>query len=287
MVVSTPLGLIEGSAMYGSILTAVDGSLNAHAAARYAIALAQACGATLYVAGVITPEMTGQDEGSLAQSAGALVAESEGTRVPAHLLIERGDVVKTLEGLARTHRIDMVMTASRREDAEHRYFMRTVPQRLMRVLTASLIVVRVVHLGVLAHPRAILVPVLGGPRDHAERTYLVARLARHFRASVIVFHALEAIPRSGGPGAREAGARRVEAVAEELLQAGVEVHFRVVTGPLVGESIMQEAARHRHDLIVMGASQRSLLTKWRRGNPVEDVMRRTPCDLFVCRSHGG
>ena len=55
-------------------------------------------------------------------------------------------------------------------------------------------------------------------------------------------------------------------------------------GPLVGEAIMQEAARHRHDLIIMGASQRSLFSTWRRGNPVEDVMRRTPCDLFVCRA---
>jgi nucleotide-binding universal stress UspA family protein len=273
--------------MYGSILAGVDGSLNAHAAARYALALARACGATLYVAGVITPEITGQDEGSLARSAGALVAESEGTGVPAHLLVERGDVVKTLDGLARTHRIDVVMTASRREDAEHRYFMRSVPQRLMRVLTASVIVVRVVHLGVLAHPREILVPVLGGPRDHAERIYLVSMLARHFRARVIVFHAVEASPRRGGLEAREVGARRAEAVSEGLRQAGVEVHFRVVAGPLVGESIMQEAARHRHDLIIMGASQRSLLAKWRRGNPVEDVMRRTPCDLFVCRSHGG
>lgn len=273
--------------MYHRILTAVDGSLNAHAAARYAIALAHACGATLYVAGIITPEMRGKDEGALAQSAGTLVAETEGKGVPAHLLIERGEVVKTLDGLARTHRIDVMMTASRHEDAEHRYFMRSVPQRLMRVLTASVIVVRVVHLGVLAHPRKILVPVLGSPRDHAERTYLVSRLARHFQARVIVFHALEASAHSGRAVAREAGARRVEAICEQLRKAGVAPHVRVVAHPLVGEAIMQEAARHRHDLIIMGASQRSLLTTWRRGNPAEDVMRRTPCDLLVCRSHRG
>jgi nucleotide-binding universal stress UspA family protein len=33
--------------MYYRILTAVDETFNAHAAARYALALAQACGATL------------------------------------------------------------------------------------------------------------------------------------------------------------------------------------------------------------------------------------------------
>jgi nucleotide-binding universal stress UspA family protein len=71
---------------------------------------------------------------------------------------------------------------------------------------------------------------------------------------------------------------------ERLRAAGSEPQVRIVTGPLIGEAIMQEAARHRHDLIIMGASQRGLFSTWRHGNPVEDVMRRTPCDLFVCRA---
>jgi nucleotide-binding universal stress UspA family protein len=112
--------------MYHRILAAVDGSFNAHAAARYAMALAQACGATMFVAGVLTPTMTDADEGAMAQSAGSLVSEAEARGVPAHLLMERGEVVKTLDGLAHTHHIDVVMTASRRRDVEQRYFLRVV-----------------------------------------------------------------------------------------------------------------------------------------------------------------
>ena len=122
------------------------------------------------------------------------VSEAGERGVPAHLLMERGEVVKTLDVLARTHHIDVVMTASRRHDVEQRYFLRTVPQRLMAVLHCSLIIVRVVHLGLLAHPRQILVPVLGGAFDHAERAYLVSQLAAHFHAKLIVFHTLEAGP---------------------------------------------------------------------------------------------
>jgi nucleotide-binding universal stress UspA family protein len=273
--------------MYHHILAAVDGSLNAHAAARYAIALAQACAADLSVAGVITPPMTGKDEGAMAQSAGGLVSEAEAGGVSAHLLIERGEVVKTLDLLVRTHRIDLVMTASRREDVERRYFLRSIPQRLMAVLTSSLIIVRVRHLGVLAHPRDMLVPIIGGSWNDAERSALVSRLAAHFHAQVIVFHSLEQSRRRGRAVPHEVGARRVRAFVEHLRDAGVAPHVRIVTGPLVGEAIMQEAARHRHDLIVMGASRRSLFTQWRRGNPVEEVMRRIPCDLFVCRSRKG
>jgi nucleotide-binding universal stress UspA family protein len=142
----------------------------------------------------------------------------------------------------------------------------------------------VVHLGLLAHPRQILVPVLGGAFDHAERAYVVSRLAAHFHARLIVFHALEEARRRGQAVPHEAGARQVRTFVDRLREAGTEPQVRIVTGSLVGEAIMQEAARHRHDLIIMGASQRSLLSTWRRGNPVEDVMRRTPCDLFVCRS---
>ena len=270
--------------MYRRILTAVDESFNAHAAARYAMALAQACGATLFVAGVLTPTMTGTEEGAMAQSAGALVSEAAERGVPAHLLMERGDVVKVLNDLARTHHIDVVMTASRRHDVEQRYFLRTAPQRLMGVIRCSLIIVRVVHLGLLARPWQILVPVLGGAFDHAERTYVVSQLAAHFHAKLAVFHTFEQVRRRGQAVPQEAGTRHVGPFLERLREAGIEPQVRIVAGPLVGEAIMQEAARHRQDLIIMGASQRGLFSTWRRGNPVEDVMHRTPCDLFVCRA---
>jgi nucleotide-binding universal stress UspA family protein len=273
--------------MYHHILAAIDGSLNAHAAARYAIALAQACAANLFVAGVITPQMTGKDEGMLAQSAGSLVSEAAASGVSAHLIIERGGVINTLARLVQAHHIDVVMAASRREDVEHRYFLRSVPQRLMTVLASSLIIVRVLHLGTLAHPREILVPIIGGSFNNVERAYLVSRVALHFNARVVVFHALEERHKRMRAVPHEVGAGRVREFVEHLRDAGLAPQLRIVTGPLVGEAIMQEAARHRHDLIVMGASYRSLFAQWRRGNLVEEVMRRTPCDRFVCRSRKG
>jgi nucleotide-binding universal stress UspA family protein len=89
--------------MYRRILAAVDESLNAHAAARYAVALVQACGASLFVAGVLTTTMTGTEEGAMAQAAGSLISQAEERSMLAHLLMERRDVVKTLDVLARTY----------------------------------------------------------------------------------------------------------------------------------------------------------------------------------------
>ena len=57
---------------------------------------------------------------------------------------------------------------------------------------------------------------------------------------------------------------------------------RLIPG-IVGRNITIEAAAKRHDLIIMGASGRSLLQSFVRGNPVEHVLRETPCDLIILR----
>jgi nucleotide-binding universal stress UspA family protein len=48
-----------------------------------------------------------------------------------------------------------------------------------------------------------------------------------------------------------------------------------------GKAITIEAFTKRHDLIIMGASLRSLLEKAVKSSPVEEVLRETPCDLII------
>ena len=51
----------------------------------------------------------------------------------------------------------------------------------------------------------------------------------------------------------------------------------------VPREITIEAAHRRNDLIVMGASERGLLRSIVSGNPVEQVLRETPCNLIILR----
>jgi nucleotide-binding universal stress UspA family protein len=46
-------------------------------------------------------------------------------------------------------------------------------------------------------------------------------------------------------------------------------------------NITVEAFARRHDLIIMGSSRRSPWASLIRGNPVEEVLRETPCDLII------
>jgi len=51
----------------------------------------------------------------------------------------------------------------------------------------------------------------------------------------------------------------------------------------IGRMITIEAFSKRHDLIIMGARQRSMLSSILKGNPVEEVLRNTPCDLIILK----
>jgi nucleotide-binding universal stress UspA family protein len=63
---------------------------------------------------------------------------------------------------------------------------------------------------------------------------------------------------------------------------GVEHEKRFSPG-IAGRSIAIEAASRRRDLIVMGASERGVLDFLLRGNPVEYVLRETPCNLIILK----
>jgi nucleotide-binding universal stress UspA family protein len=69
---------------------------------------------------------------------------------------------------------------------------------------------------------------------------------------------------------------------EHVKKYKVEFEGRLAPG-ITARSITIEAAAKRHDLIIMGASERSMLSSVLKGNHVEDVLRETPCNLIILK----
>lgn len=67
-----------------------------------------------------------------------------------------------------------------------------------------------------------------------------------------------------------------------LKQRDIEHEGRHLPGG-IARNITVEAFAKRHDLIIMGASERSLLASLLNGSPVEQVLRETPCDLIILK----
>jgi nucleotide-binding universal stress UspA family protein len=80
--------------------------------------------------------------------------------------------------------------------------------------------------------------------------------------------------------------QRIPATAElagYLKISGIPYEIKTASGA-AANSITTEAVQKRTDLIVMGASQRSILASIIKGNPVEDVMKSPPCNLIIFKT---
>jgi nucleotide-binding universal stress UspA family protein len=274
--------------MYKRILAAVNEFTNSEIAARYAIALATSCKAKLSFAFVaeerIDKEALRRAEASLER----LFIEAGDRGVEAESVIEKGDTVKKIVELVRKSRIDIVFNATRREDTEMRFFEHTIARDLMIKLPCSVAMVRAVRIA-RGYPKNILVPLRGRMTHLEERAYFVAKLAEAIGSKITLFYSASKISGFLHGEVHLKPVQREKHVPEDLAKFTefldrYEVHHEKRTGyGTISRAITIEAAHRRNDLIVMGASERSLLRSIISGNPVEDVLRETPCNLIILK----
>ncbi|MBI5025429.1 MAG: universal stress protein [Nitrospirae bacterium] len=274
--------------MYKKILSAVNESLNSEIAARYALNLAKTCNAKLYLCFVaekgIKPEVFRRAEEAMQR----LFLEAEEMDIRVESITEEGDPVKRISDLVKKEGIDLVMAATRKEDMEKRFYVKTVSRRLALSLPCSVAVIKVTHTGRI-HPKKILVPMRAAMGYIEERAYFTTRLAKAFDADVVVFYNPKPMTKFFHGEIHltpvEWEARIPEDISHfmEHLDKHRIVHGGKIVPGKAGRAITIEAAAKRHDLIIMGASERSLLSSFIKGNPVEDVFRNTPCDLIILK----
>ena len=274
--------------MYKKVLAAVNEYTNSEVATRYAIAFAKSCRASLSLVFVARPGI-GLDIFRQAESAlQRLFVEAEKNGVDVEGITEKGDPLDKISSIVKKNDIDIVFAATRREDVKKRFFVKTFARELALKLPCSVAMVRVVRMGK-THPGHILVPFRGRMTGLREMAYFTAKLAEGFGASATLFH----LPRSMKkfihgeihlkPVQREERIpAEVEHFLEYLKRYGIPHEKRTSHGSVARE-ITIEASLRKNDLIIMGASERSLLGSLIGENPVEDVLRETTCNLIVFR----
>ncbi len=274
--------------MYKKILAAVNEFTNSEIAARYAIALAKFCGSSLSLV-FVADEKIGRELFRHAEAAlERLFFEARSLDVEVESITEKGDPLEKITDLVVKNGVDIVFAATRREDVERRYFLKTVARELVMKLPCAAAIVRVVRMGK-SYPRNILVPLRGHMTGLEDRACFVANLAMAFHASVTLFHLTSPITDFFHGETLLNPAQREKRLPKDIDQFTdclnkYDIRHEKKTGQgSVSRSITIEAAHRRNDLIVMGASERSLLRSITSGNPVEDVLRETPCNLIIFR----
>jgi nucleotide-binding universal stress UspA family protein len=275
--------------MYRKVLAAVNEHLNSEVAARYAMHLARAAGAKLFLYSVRQPGQTEAAFELARDAAQRLQHRAREIDIDAECLFETGDPVEKIRAIVLAEGIDLVFTATRREDVKHRIIRGgTTARRLLPGLPCSVALVRVVHMG-RTHPREILV-ALKKQIDHIpERSEFTALLAKAFEARVHLFHVTRPVKKFFHGEMHLTPVEWEEKVPPDMSRFighldgyGVDHEKRLSPGK-AGKSIAIEAASRRRDLIVMGASERGIIDQLLHRTPVEEVLRETPCNLIILK----
>ncbi|MDP2799862.1 MAG: universal stress protein, partial [Deltaproteobacteria bacterium] len=137
------------------------------------------------------------------------------------------------------------------------------------------------------HPRNIPDPQKARIYHKSEKAYHTTNMAQGFGSKVFVFHATKPMTRFFHGEIHLTPAqweKRLPGDISDFIghirKYKIEIEGWFSPGATAW-GITIEAAAKRHDLIIMGASQRNLLSAVLKGNPVEDVLRTTPCDLII------
>jgi nucleotide-binding universal stress UspA family protein len=275
--------------MYRKVLAAVNEHVNSEVAARYAMHLARAAGAKLFLYSVRQPGQTEAAFELARDAAQRLQRRAREIDIDAECLFETGDPVEEIRAIVLAEGIDLVFTATRREDVNHHLIKGgTTARRLLPGLPCSVALVRVVHMGRI-HPREILV-ALKKQIDHIpERSEFTALLAKAFEARVHLFHVTRPVKKFFHGEMHLTPVEWEEKVPPDMSRFishldgyGVDHEKRLSPGK-AGKSIAIEAASRRRDLIVMGASERGIIDQLLHRTPVEEVLRETPCNLIILK----
>ena len=274
--------------MYKKILAAVNEHINSEVTARYALRLAKDLSARFYICFVAGKDMSQHERRSAEEAVNRLYSEALELDIQTERIAEMGDPVVEIGKIVRHENIGLVFAATRREDIQKRFYTGTIARSLSLKLTCSVALVRVVHSG-RVHPKRILAPVKARIDHVAERACFATHMARAFGAKVFVFHTPKPIAKFfhgeihlTPPEWEERITPDISHFMGYLKRHEVEHEGRLLPGR-TARNITIEAFAKRHDLIIMGASERSLLAALLKGNPVEEVLRETPCDLIILK----
>jgi len=169
----------------------------------------------------------------------------------------------------------------------------TVSEQLLRHQKYTVVALRVVQPGLLGVVRRLLLPV-AGHRPGTAAAHVLLELLVPTLSDVRLLHVVRVSGRRFRRlSAAQAGALRHDAaprmdILERDIAAGIDLggtHLDIavrVSDNWASEALI-EAAHMRADLIALEASTQTLATPMKFGDPVEKILRNTPCDAAIYR----
>ena len=169
----------------------------------------------------------------------------------------------------------------------------SVAELLLRSHQCPVLALRVVQPGLLGLPHDLLLPLAGHPDGFDRLEPILRRFAPQLRR-LHLLHALLVNPLAQphqGAARRaqllENGHRYLDGVhghlAEKLALPHCAVDCQVLLATDPTHQILVEASRLKAQMLLLGASERSLAHRVFHGRTLEQILRDTPCDVGIYR----
>ncbi|MCA9973474.1 MAG: universal stress protein [Anaerolineales bacterium] len=290
--------------MFHTILVPLDGSKLAERAVPAATAVAATPGARLLLLRVVPPlamrvdpqlyeQLTHQREDEAAAYLRRIQANLAAAHVAADVRVVHGPVAETLLHIAQEEPIDLVVISSHGRSGLTRWVYGSVAEKLLHAPICPTLIIRA-QVDETGFPRRhVLVPLDGSPLAEqalppaqAVAQTIGARLTlvRVVQAAHLLIETqtmkqqadyLESLEESEA-------VTYLEQTADRLAKAGTAVSTHLLVGQ-AADAIIDYAAAHDVDLIVMSSHGRSGLERWVYGSVTEKVLRGATCATLIIR----
>ncbi len=268
--------------MYLKILVAVNGSFNSEIASHHAVAIAATYNSELVVLAVDTGEIETE---ILSSSVIRIVNRAKKYSVNARGIVRKGELIKTILATVYAEHADLLVTATRHSD--YRLFVRSTAQELMQKAPCSVIAVK--PAGIAQEGKSLLLPIERRqyvPID--EQIMLTAGLAKFYNLRVELLNVIEQrqwyeIPWETLHKIRSHGEESLMPILNALKEQGIEAEVRAVVTEKSKDAILKEVAFGRHSILIISASKVNIVKHAVAGNPVEQIVSGSRCDVLVWR----
>jgi len=275
------------------IILAHDGSLYGDWVARYALRFAAAeTDRTLLLLHVLD----GRIDPPLAESRfKALASEAEETAITVHseLLPVGKSVYRTLRQAIPLDPEALLVCGTRVKPRRQAFLAGSVAEPLLRTHQCPVLAVRVVQPGLLGLPHDLLLP-LAGHQAGLDRLWPVFRrlapqLRKAYFLQAIQVTQLAQAHASLGRKAQlhQNGELYLDRLIAELETRITDPSFSVERRVLLtgdwAHQVLVEGSRLKAQMLLLGASERSLAQRVFHGQVLERILRETPCDVGIYR----
>ncbi len=276
-----------------NIYLAYDGSINSDWIAKYAINMAENNGIRkinlIHVDdGIHSPEAITQKIAVIEDQAASFGVELSASTLP----LSENVLLSLLDCIPKSE-ASLCICGTRSTSRGRGYLAGTISEKLLRCKHFNVFAIRVVKPGILGLPRQVLFPLSGHPRGVQGAMSLFALMAPHVKKiyllrvmyiSSLWFRYMSA---SRARSIRKSGTAYLDRILEELdrsfADTGLFIDGKVVLSDDWIKEILIYANRVKAQMIIMGASDRNLPSRYFYGNKIEQVLRHSPCDVAIYR----